>query len=83
VRIEESADHHVCLARAAMVRAPVQALEFLVWKHACDVVKGGPQRKAALVAFYIFIPAIWCVCLCALQLTFGLNCANMPLGLSR
>jgi len=51
VSVEEPADQHVRFARATMVRAPVQALQFLVWKHACDVVEGGPQRKAALAQF--------------------------------
>src|SRR5512132_3224747 len=51
VSVEEPADQHVRFARATMVRAPAQALQFLVWKHACDVVEGGPQRKAALAQF--------------------------------
>jgi hypothetical protein len=37
VSIEEAADHHVGLTRAAVVRPPVQASQFLVWKHGCHV----------------------------------------------
>jgi hypothetical protein len=37
VRVEKAADQHVRLTRAAMVRTPVQAPQFLVWKHRRDV----------------------------------------------
>ena len=33
VSVEEAADHHVGFARAAMVRAPVQALQVRVGRH--------------------------------------------------
>jgi hypothetical protein len=38
VRVEESADEHVGFARAAMVRAPVQALQFCFGRHAGHVM---------------------------------------------
>ena len=52
MRVEESADQHVGLARTAMVRAPVQALQFRFGRHGGDVGKGGAKRKAGSAPLY-------------------------------
>jgi hypothetical protein len=85
MRVEKSAYQQVGFLGATMMRAPGKALQVRVGGHARPFRGGRPLAKGHPRGVGYFLAAVMGIAigLAYLQVTFGLYCANTPLGLSR